>query len=443
MTKGKRNPRTERGIRGGVTLSATQLAADLVHAVRHRSRGVLLGAVGLVAIIAVAAIGIGSKSPVSAAAPPGGVSERPLVIFVQAHRGKGAAEITLPATLQALQEATVYARTNGYVKRWLVEMGEKVKAGQVLAEIEAPELDREIDQLRAAQAQVKANLDLARTTADRYRNLVHDEAVSPQEADEKIGAYAAREADYAAASAKLRQLESLKAYQRVTAPFTGMITARNIEIGSLVSAGSSSATPWLYKLAQSETMRVFVSVPQSHMQAAKVGSEAELAIAELGGKPIAATVARNSGAFDPATRTLLVELRVANPDGKILPGMYGQVRFKLKYAEPPVVVPVNALLVGGDGLRLAVIDDTDTVRIRKVKLGRDLGKEVEVLEGLVENERVVNNPRDDVEDGTKVKAVPAPKHDDKKKDDKPAAAPAKTAEAPKPAEAAKPAPAQK
>jgi len=412
-------------------VSATEVAAGWVRAIRHRGRGVVVGAAALVAVAVAVAVGMGSRSHVSAAAPPGGVSERPLVIFVQAHRGKGAAEIMLPATLQALQEATVYARTNGYVKRWLVEMGERVKAGQVLAEIEAPELDREIDQLRAAQAQVKAHLDLARSTAERYRNLVHDEAVSPQEADEKIGAYAAREADYAAAQARLRQLESMKAYQRVTAPFTGMVTARNIEIGSLVSAGSSSATPWLYKIAQSETMRVFVSVPQSHMQAAKVGSEAELTIAELGGKPIAATVARNSGAFDPATRTLLVELRVANGDGKILPGMYGQVRFRLKYAEPPVVVPVNALLVGGDGLRLAVIDDTDTVRIRKVRLGRDLGKEVEVLEGLAENERVVNNPRDDVEDGTKVKAVPAPKHDDKKKDEKPAAAPAKSAEAPK------------
>lgn len=418
-------------------MSATEVAARLVRAIRHHGRSVVLGAAALAAVGFVVAVGVGSRSHVSAAAPPGGVSERPLVIFVQAHRGKGAAEITLPATLQALQEATVYARTSGYVKRWLVEMGERVKAGQVLAEIEAPELDREIDQVRATLAQVKANLDLARSTAERYRNLVHDEAVSPQEADEKIGAYAAREADYAAAQAKLRQLESMKAYQRVTAPFTGMVTARNIEIGSLVSAGSSSATPWLYKIAQSETMRVFVSVPQSHMQAAKVGSEADLVIAELGGKPIAATVARNSGAFDPATRTLLVELRVANGDGKILPGMYGQVRFRLKYAEPPVVVPVNALLVGGDGLRLAVIDDTDTVRIRKVRLGRDLGKEVEVLEGLAENERVVNNPRDDVEDGTKVKAVPAPKHDDKKKDEKPAAASAKSAEAPKAAPAPK------
>jgi RND family efflux transporter MFP subunit len=406
-------------------IAAEKKAAPLTRRTRNLA---LLCAAGVVVAVGTIVV-VGSKSPV-VAAPTGAASELPLVIFVQAHRGKGSAEITLPASLHALQEATVYARTSGYVKRWLAEMGERVKAGQVLAEIEAPELDREIDQLRATQAQVKAQLDLTRSTAERYRTLVKDEAVSPQEADEKIGAFTAREADYAAAQAKLRQLESLKAYQRVLAPFAGTVTARNVEIGSLISAGSSSATPWLYKLAQSDTMRVFVSVPQSQMQAAKSGTEAELIIPELGGKPIPATVARNAGAFDPATRTLLVELRVANADGKILPGMYGQVRFQVKHAQPPMVVPVNALLVGGDGLRLAVIDDTDTVRIRKVKLGRDLGKEVEVLEGLAENERVVNNPRDDVADGTKVKAIPAPKHDDKKKDEKPAGA-TKTAETPK------------
>ena len=165
------------------------------------------------AVLAIGTIvALGSRSHV-VAAPGATASKLPLVIFVQAHRGKGSAEITLPASLHALQEATVYARTNGYVKRWLAEMGERVKAGQVLAEIEAPEIDREIDQLRATQAQFKAQLDLARSTAERYRGLVKDEAVSPQEADERIGAFAAREADHAAAQAKLRQLESLKAYQ--------------------------------------------------------------------------------------------------------------------------------------------------------------------------------------------------------------------------------------
>lgn len=412
-------------------MGAPGIAASLSGALRGRGRvwvwiGFALCAVS-VAMLAIP----GVRLPASVAAPAGD-AQRPLVIFIEAHRGKGSAEITLPASLHALQEATVYARTNGYVKRWFAEMGERVKAGQVLAEIEAPELDREIDQLRATQAQVKAQLEVARSTAERYRGLVKDEAVSPQEAEEKAGAFTAREADFTAAQAKLRQLESMKAYQRVLAPFPGTVTARNVEIGSLVSAGSSTSTPWLYKVAQSDVMRIFVSVPQSQMQAARIGSEAELVIPELGGKPIAATVARNSGAFDPATRTLLVELRVPNPDGRILPGMYGQVRFHLKQAEPPLVVPVNALLVGGEGLRLAVIDDTDTVRIRKVKLGRDLGKEIEVLEGLTENERVVNNPRDDVVEGTKVKAVPAPRHDDKKKDEKPVIAPkAAGAEVPK------------
>lgn len=365
-----------------------------------------------------------SRALLLAATLSEGRDSLPMVVFVAAHRGKGGSEITLPASLHALREATVYARTNGYVKRWLVDMGDRVKSGQLLAEIEAPEVDRELEQARASVAQVKAQSDLARSTADRYRALVKEEAVSPQEADEKIGAQTAREADLAAARAKLRQLESLKAYQRVVAPFSGTVTARNIEIGSLVSAGSSSATPWLFKIAQSDVMRVDVSVPQSHLQAAKPGAEAQLIMPEFGGKPVTAKVARNAGAFDATSRTLLVELLVPNPDGKILPGMYGQVKFAVKYADPPLVVPVNALIVGGDGLRLAVIDDMDVVRVRKVKLGRDLGKEVEVLEGLIENERVVNNPRDDIVEGTKVKAVPMPKHDDKKKDE--AAKPAET-----------------
>ncbi|MEO8040446.1 MAG: efflux RND transporter periplasmic adaptor subunit [Betaproteobacteria bacterium] len=392
-----------------------RLAAPMRRLARSRTALAVSGG----ALVVLVVIAVSSREPVSAAAPVTNARELPRVIFVNAHRGKASAEISLPASLQALQEATVYARTNGYIKRWLAEMGDQVKAGQVLAEIEAPELDHEIDQVRATQSQVKAQLDLARSTADRYRSLVKDEAVSPQEADEKIGALAAREADFAAAQARLRQLESMKAYQRVLAPFGGTVTARNVEVGSLVSAGSSSATPWLYKIAQSQTMRVFVSVPQSQMQAARIGSDAELTIPELGGKPIPVKVARNAGSFDPATRTLLVELRVANPDGRILPGMYGQVRFQIKYAEPPMLVPVNALMVGGEGLRLAVIDETDTVRIRTVKLGRDLGKEVEILEGLEDGERVVNNPRDEVPDGTRVRALVAATHGDKKKDDKP------------------------
>lgn len=375
-------------------------------------RRLVAGAVtGAIAVCLV--LGLGALSSSKPEAAEGKAEDRPAVIFVPAHRGKNSSELTLPASLLPLQEATLSARTSGYVKQWHAEMGDRVKAGQLLAEIEAPELDRDLDRARANLAQVKAQLDLARVTADRYRALLRDEAVAPQEAEEKTAALAAREADHAALRAQVKQLETLKSFQRVVAPFTGTITARNIEVGSLIAAGGGNGA-WLFRIAQSDTLRVFVGVPQSQMAVTKAGTEAEILVRELGSKPIAATVVRNAGAFDPTTRTLLTELRVPNADGRVYPGMYGQVRFHVKYAEPPIVVPVNALLVGGEGNRVAIVDSGDAVRIRPVKLGRDLGKEIEILEGLADNDRVVSNPRDNLEDGTKVKPVPAPKHEEKK-----------------------------
>lgn len=401
-------------------------ADGVMPAVRRRG-WMMLGGVGLLGGL-LFAVGYGPHVRATAEATAASdAAALPLVVVVPARKGKDSADVSFPATLQALQEATLYARTAGYVKRWHAEMGDRVKAGQLLAELEAPELDRELDQARAASAQARAHLDLARTTAERYRGLVKQEAVSSQEADERIGALAAREADYAVTQARIRQLDSMKAFQRVVAPFSGTVVARNLEVGSLVAAGNSASTPWLYKIVQSDTLRVLVSVPQSHVAAVKTGTEAELHIRELGGKPIVARVVRNAGAFDSATRTLLTELRVPNPDGRIFPGMYGQVKFHVQYDTPPIVVPVNALLVGGAGLRVAVVDATDRVRIRPVKVGRDLGKEVEILEGLEENERVVNNPRDELVDGLKVKAVATPKAEDQKKAD--AAAPIRLATA--------------
>lgn len=380
--------------------------------------------IGLTAMLAFLALAFGIVSRSDSKPEPD--IERPAVIFVPAHRGKTSADVTLPASLLPLQEATLYARTSGYVKHWHAEMGDHVKAGQLLAEIEVPELERKIEQANANLGQIRAQLDLARLTANRYRALLEEEAVSPQDADEKKGALAAREADHAAVRAHLRELEAVRGFQRVVAPFAGTIVARNVEIGSLVNPGSTA--PWLFRLAQSDTLRVFVSVPQNHLPAVKAGTAAEIIVPELVGKPIAATVVRNAGAFDPATRTMLTELRVPNPDGKLFPGMYGQVRFHVTHADAPLIVPVNALLVGGDGTRVAIVDSGDAVRIRPVKLGRDLGKEVEILEGIADNDRVISNPRDNLTDGTTVRPVPAPKLD--KKDDKKAAAPA----LPKPAE---------
>ena len=378
--------------------------------------------VGLVAVLGgLFALGLWPKwHALQLAQAEAGKDELPAVIYVPVRRGHSKADLTLPATLYAMQEATIYARTNGYLKRWLVDIGDKVKAGQVLAEIEAPEVDRELEQAHAARAQVKANLDLARVTAERYAALLQEEAVSPQEVDEKKGIHAARTADHAAAEANLRRLEQLKSFQRVVAPFAGTITARNVEVGSLIQAGSASSSGWLFKLAQTETIRVHAAVPQSSMRLVKPGMTVDLFVPELGEQAFPAKVMRNAGAFDAATRTMIVEMHVPNRGGPLLPGMYAQAKLKLMDPEPNLQVPINALIVGGDGASVATVDANGIVQIRPVKLGRDLGKEVEILAGLSENDRVINNPRDSLADGVKVRAVEFQAQADRKEAPKPA-----------------------
>lgn len=384
--------------------------------------------IGLAAILGgLFAIGLWPRwNAMQAAQAEAEKDQLPAVLYVTARRGTSKADLTLPATLYAMQETTIYARTHGYLKRWLVDIGDQVKAGQLLAEIEAPEIDRELEQARATLAQVKANLDLAKVTAERYAALLQEEAVSPQEVDEKLGIHAARRADYAAAEANLRRLEQLKSFQRVVAPFSGTITARNVEVGSLIHAGSASSSGWLFKLAQNETIRVHAAVPQSSMRLVKPGMSVDLIVPELGDKPFPAKVVRNAGAFDPATRTMIVEMHVANQGGPLLPGMYAQVKLKLVNPEPSLQIPINALMIGGEGPRVATVDSSGIVQIKPVRLGRDLGKEIEILDGLAENERVINNPRDNLVDGMKVRAVELAQADKA-----PAAAPAKPAEKPK------------
>lgn len=369
-----------------------------------RSRLLIAGTAGVLLILF--AVGLWPRWHAMRAAQADVSTEQvPVVVYVIAERGKGKHNLTLPAGIRAFQEATLFARTNGYLKRWHVDIGDRVRAGQVLAEVEAPEADRELEEARAKVAQVSASLELARSTAERYRAAIREEAASPQEVDEKVGAYEARKADLAAAKAHVERLEQMRTYQRMVAPFAGTITARNVEVGSLIQSGSSSASGWLFKLAQTETMRVQVSVPQNHSSRVKPGMSADLFVHELGSTAFPAKVARTAGAFDPASRTILVELNVANPDGKLMPGMYGQVKFQLVDASPNLVIPVTALIVGGDGLRVAVLDGSDAIHYRSVKVVRDLGKEVEIAEGLSEKERVVNNPRDTLAEGQRVRAV--------------------------------------
>ena len=372
---------------------------------KRRRVFLVLGAIAVLAALGGLGIRFVSQGGTSAPAAVSSAVRDPLVTYFVAKRGDPETELLLPVSLHGVRETTIYARTNGYVKRWLVDIGDRVTEGQMIAEIETPELGYELREAKAALNQVSANLDLARVTAERYQSLAGQAAVSAQEVDEKTGAYRARQADYEAAQARVKRLEEMGAFSRVVAPFSGTIVARNVEVGSLISAGGGSADGWMFKLVQANPLRAMVAVPQSFMDMVKIGQEASILIRERPGAAYKGKVTRQSGAFDPATRTMMVEVLVPNDSLEILPGMYGQVRFVLQNAQPPIVVSGNALMIGADGPRVVAIDNANTLHIRKVRLGRDYGREVEILEGVAPGDHIVMNPRDTLVEGMRVRAV--------------------------------------
>ena len=334
---------------------------------------------------------------------------RPIVSVIPAMRGNAATEVSLPGTLLPYQETPIYARTNGYVKRWLVDIGAKVSEGQLLAEIETPEVDRELKQAVANLAQVKAHLELDRTTAERWKALLARKGVSQQEVDEKVGAFEARKADYAAAEANVQRLEETKLFQRVLAPFSGTITARNVEIGQLINAGANDPSRWMYKLAKIGTLRLYVNVPQNAMRLIQTGAPVDVMLQEFPGQAFPGKIARTAGALDPQSKTLLTEVQVPNDKGELLAGMYAQVRFKVNQTQPTIILPSNTLIMRADGPQVAAVAN-DTVHIRKVKLGRDFGQQIEIIAGLEEKEQIVTNPPDFLREGVAVKAMaPEPK----------------------------------
>ena len=365
-------------------------------------------AVGAVALILVTLFGIGLLPRLNANRAIAEMArDNPVVVnVVPAARGKAGTELTLPSTLLPFMEAPIYARTNGYVKRWLADIGTKVKSGQLLAEIETPEVDRELKQAIATKSQVTANLDLARTTAERWQRLVKEKAVSQQEVDEKIGALAARQADLAAAEASVQRLQELQGFQHVVAPFDGTITARNVDVGQLITAGSNNPNTWLYKLSKTGTLRLYVYVPQTHIRLIQAGMPADVILREFPGKAFPGRVLRTAGALDGQSKTLVTEVQVPNDRGELLAGMYAEVRFKLSQSEPTIVLPSNTLIVRADGPQVAAVQN-NKVQMRKIVLGRDFGQQIEVISGLNENELVVTNPPDSMRDGAQVKVAPA------------------------------------
>jgi len=329
------------------------------------------------------------------------------VTVTNATRLVSGVQLSLPGDVRAFEETKIYARADGYLLKWNTDIGAKVKAGQVLAEIDSPELDQELNQSRAALAQAQANLILARSSAERWQGLLKNRAVSQQEVDEKTSGLAAREADVKAAEAAVARLEKLSSFKEVRAPFAGTITRRHVDTGALIRAGGNASA--LFELAQMDTLRVQVNVPQAYLRDITVGSPVAIAVAEYPGRTFSGRVLRTSGAFDAATRTMLTEIEVPNGKGELFPGIHVDVQLSLTQANPPIVVPATAVIVRSEGLQVAVVDDSDAIRLQKVQVGRDLGRTVEIVSGLNVGARIVTNPTDTLLDGTLVHIAGSPK----------------------------------
>ena len=310
----------------------------------------------------------------------------------------------LPAEVQAFVQASIHARASGYLKKWYVDIGEIVTNRQLLAEIDTPELDQQLAQAKAQLDQANANLSLAKTTADRWTNLLTTASVSEQETAEKTADYTLKQANVEAANANVQRLEDLKQFDLVTAPFDGTVTLRNTDIGQLINADSG---PELFRVAQINPLRVYVRVPQQFIHAIAPGQKAELLFQELPGRIFEATVTRTAGAVDPSSRTLQVELQVANPRGEILAGSYAQVRFTEATDTHALTLSDNALIFRAQGMQVAIVGSDHKVQLRSITLGRDFGNTDEVLAGLNAGDRVINNPPDSIADGMVVQIAQA------------------------------------
>jgi len=370
---------------------------------RHRNVAIAVAA-GALVLTGLFGIGLIPRLQTQKAVADIAKDNHPIVSVIPAMRGNAATEVNLPGTLLPYQETPIYARTNGYVKRWHVDIGAKVANGELLAEIETPEVDRELKQAVANLAQVRAHLELDRTSAERWQALLTRKGVSQQEVDEKVGAYQARKADYAAAEANVQRLEEMKLFQRVAAPFSGTITARNVEVGQLINAGANDPARWMYKLAKTGTLRLYVNVPQNSMRLIQPGASVDVILQEFPGKAFPGKVARTAGALDAQSKTLLTEVQVPNDKDELLAGMYAQVRFKVNQAQPTIILPSNTLIMRADGPQVAAVA-SDVVHMRKVTLGRDFGQQIEIIAGLDEKEQVVTNPPDFLREGVVVKAI--------------------------------------
>ena len=355
-------------------------------------------------------------------------ADAPLTVNVATVRRAAAlGEFTLPGTIQALHEGVIYARVPGYIRQWRADIGTVVHGGEVLADVDAPELREQVREAQQQVAQSRAALGLARADVARWRDLAADSAVTRQEYDQKQAAYAAAQAGTGAAEANLRRLTEMQQFTRVTAPFTGVVTARNVDIGSLITAagatsaavaggsGGEASSASLFRIAQTDTVRTYVPVPESQATSIHAGQLAELEIQEVPGRRFEGRVVRTSRALNAASRTLLTEVDVPNPGAVLLPGMYARVHLHLSGGTPPLVIPAAALVVRQGGPQVMVVDapsagaggGTAVVHLRPVQVGRDYGSTIEILDGVPEGATIVANPNAELGDGSRVRIAAA------------------------------------
>ena len=368
--------------------------------------------VGLAVVAAILGFGIysGVRARSAADATLASTTADAAVLFVNVVSPTASAstqEVRLPGTTQAFTDAPLFARTSGYVKAWYFDIGAHVKQGQLLAEIESPEVDQQLEQARADLETAQANLRQAQITADRWQALLETDSVSKQETDQAVSALSAMKATVNSNVANVRRLEQLQAFEKIYAPFDGVITARNVDIGVLINAGSNTSGRELFHMTAIHTLRVFVAVPEVYSRAARPGSTATLTLDEFPGRSFKGTLVRNANAIDLTSRTLLVEVDVDNPSGELLPGAYVFVHLKLPEQVASATVPANTLLFRAEGLQVAVVRD-GRAQLVPVTIGRDYGTTVEIVAGLQPTDQVIVAPSDSLTSGTPVRIAATP-----------------------------------
>jgi RND family efflux transporter MFP subunit len=398
----QREPRKDHG--GGHGEQHAHDAAD----VKPVSRGRVITVAVVMLLVAVVLVVVGIFTRVRAnhqVADDTNSLAEPTVLVAKPTRGQPAQEVILPGNIQAFTDSPIYARTNGYLKKWYFDIGAHVRKGQLLAEIESPEIDQQLAQARADLATAEANAGNAQTNAKRYSDLLKSDAVSQQDVDTFNTQAAATSTVVKSSQANVVRAQELVGFEKIVAPFDGVITARNVDTGQLISSGSGAE---LFHLASLNTLRVYVNVPQVYARAAVPGVVADLTFSETPGKKVQARLVRTSEQIDPVSRTLLAELEVDNRRGELMPGAYAQVHFKLKEGASTFVVPVSALMYRSEGLRIGTVVEGNKARLIAVTLGEDDGQTVQVVSGLDANSQVIEDPPDSLVDGELVKVSPQP-----------------------------------